>query len=219
MGYAEILEEQIHGDLNPKQRDVIKRIHSNAGELLAFINNLLDSSQLEMNKVTLRPQRFAVSDLINALMAAMETRAVSRGLTLTVNVDAELPEMIYNDFARVKQVLFNLVDNAIKFTLAGTIQVRLYWLPHDATRWAIEVIDTGIGISPELRERIFEPFWQVDGTVTRRNNNGVGLGLSIVEQLCRLMTCEIRCESELDHGTKFTILIPFISEPITEDLV
>ncbi|MCU0497887.1 MAG: ATP-binding protein [Anaerolineae bacterium] len=218
MGYAEILEEQIHGNLTPKQSDVIKRIHANAAELLAFINNLLDSSQLEMNKVSLRPERFAISDLINALMAAMETRAVSRGLTLTVSVDADLPETIYNDFGRVKQILFNLVDNAIKFTLTGTIQVRLYWLPHDATRWAIQVADTGIGISPELREQIFEPFWQVDGTVTRRNNNGVGLGLSIVDQLCRLMNCEIQCESEVERGTKFTILIPFISEPVTEDL-
>jgi signal transduction histidine kinase len=106
----------------------------------------------------------------------------------------------------VKQILMNLLDNAIKFTDQGTICISVYRA--NPTQWALQVVDRGVGISEEAQGRIFEPFWQVDGSVSRKANRGVGLGLSIVKQLTSLLQGELTVKSEVGQGSTFTVLLP-----------
>jgi signal transduction histidine kinase len=126
------------------------------------------------------------------------------------NLSPEMPETLNGDVERITRIIFNLADNAIKFTDEGGITVNIY--PKSDIHWSIAVIDSGIGMSPDHQEQIFEAFWQVDGSTTRKANRGVGLGLSIVKQLTTLMGGEITVESEIGKGSTFTVTLPFVQE-------
>jgi signal transduction histidine kinase len=135
----------------------------------------------------------------------MEMLAATKGLKLKADIGADMPALLIGDLARLQQILVNLVSNAIKFTESGKVQVNL--CRPDAARWIMQVSDTGIGIPLEAQARIFEPFVQVDGSITREQA-GSGLGLSIVKQLTHLMGGEITVKSEVGQGTIFTVILP-----------
>jgi signal transduction histidine kinase len=132
---------------------------------------------------------------------------------LTINIASEVPVILSGDEGRLQQILVNLVSNAIKFTQAGAVQVHIYC--PDAAHWAMQVTDTGPGIPGEAHEYIFEPFRQVDGSVTR-HYIGTGLGLSIVKQLTTLMAGRITLESQVGQGSTFTVLLPLL--PLQEKI-
>jgi len=139
----------------------------------------------------------------------MDIMAQKKGLMFSLQIDPNLPQEIYGDDRRIRQIIINLIGNAIKFTKEGS--VRLNVSRADENHWEIQVADTGIGIPKEAQSNIFEPFKQVSSSVTR-DNRGVGLGLSITKQLVDLMHGRIVIESEPGSGTKFIIILPITRE-------
>jgi PAS domain S-box-containing protein len=207
LGYADMLQEGVYGSLSKKQRSTLQRIVANTGHLLDIVGNLLDQAQIEAGTLTLNVVPFTPADLINSVQGVMDVLAQSKGLELTSHIDRDLPDTVFCDRQRLRQVLTNLVGNAVKFTDEGTVHMCAY--RSGTERWTLEVSDTGRGIPAEARSHIFEPFRQADDSITREHS-GTGLGLSIVKQLTELMDGEITLESELGRGSTFTITLPLV---------
>jgi PAS domain S-box-containing protein len=208
LGYADMLRETIYGPLTEKQSEVMDRIIANTGHLLNIVNNLLDQAQIEAGRMTLRLTSFALADLIEGVESVMTVLAHSKGLELTSCVEEDMPARLSGDWQRLRQVLLNLVDNAIKYTNDGTVSIRAYRL--DSVHWALEVSDTGVGIPIEAQAQIFDAFQRVDDSVTRERA-GAGLGLSIVKQLVTLMGGEIKLTSAEGEGSTFTVILPLVT--------
>lgn len=207
LGYAEMLKEAVYGPINEKQVRASDRIMMNSRRLLDIVSDLLDQAQMEAGKLTIHMRAFRPADLIENVHGVMDKIAADKGLTLTSELDPALPEYINGDTARLQQILVNLINNAIKFTDQGSVHMRL--LRPDKKRWAIEVLDTGMGIPEEELPTIFEAFRQVDSTATRKHG-GFGLGLTIVKQLADLMGGDLKVTSKLNVGSIFTITFPLI---------
>lgn len=205
LGYAEMLQEGVYGDITQEQNKVATTIIDSAGQLTNLVIELLDQAQLEANEVELTNTSFAPIELINYIQPKMSRLAESKGLKLTHHLAADLPNPLCGDLKRLGQILANLVGNAIKFTAKGQVEVMLYH--PDVAHWAMRVSDTGPGIPVEVRERIFEPFQQLDGSVTRQYS-GVGLGLSLVKHLTTLMGGQVLLESNVGRGCTFTVVLP-----------
>ncbi len=206
---VEMLQRGLYGNLTEQQNELLGTILVSARQLLFFINNLLDQAQLEAGKVTLDRVAFAPAELLTEIEISMLPLATRKGLKLTTEVDANLPQKLWGDPHRLNQIVSNLVVNAIKFTDQGMVKVRL--CRPDDTHWALQVSDTGPGIPAEAQGRIFEAFWQVDGSSTRKVARGVGLGLSIVKQLTALMDGQVTVQSENGSGSTFTVTLPMES--------
>jgi signal transduction histidine kinase len=207
LGYAEMFKEAVYGPMNEKQVNMADRIMKNTRRLLALINDLLDQAQMEAGKLTIHIAPLKPADLLDALHGVMDKAASDKRLRLTSEIDDDLPETLNGDAARLQQILVNLVNNAIKFTDQGEVCIR--FLRTDDAKWGIEVEDTGRGIPESEFPYIFETFRQVEGATTRVHG-GFGLGLAIVKQLVNLMSGDIKVESKLDMGTKFTIILPLV---------
>ena len=207
MAYLALLTE-----LNPKQREYIKKIQLAASSLLGIINDILDFSKIEAGKLEVELTPFAIDEVVSQLLDITAQKAADKGLLLTIDIEKGLPSHYIGDPLRIGQVLMNLVNNAIKFTSAGEIKVRCQTT--DASIQGKEQIpirfsvqDTGIGMTPEQKRRLFQPFTQGDGSTTR-NYGGTGLGLSISKQLIELMGGAIQMESEYGKGSTFSFEIP-----------
>jgi PAS domain S-box-containing protein len=214
LGFTEMLEVGVYGSLSQRQQQATAEIMGSTFYLISLVNELLDQAQLDAGKLKLNLNLFAPADLLESTMSKMKVLAQAKGLTLTTTIAPDMPASLCGDQARIQQILVNLVGNAIKFTPTGTVQVSLYQ-PNSA-HWAIQVSDTGPGIPFEAQADIFEPFSQVDGSMTRRHN-GTGLGLSIVKQLVILMDGQITLKSKVGEGSTFLIVFPlqFILEQST----
>ena len=211
-GFAEMLRAGIYGSLTDKQDDALQRVQKNTKKLLNIVNDLLDQARIEAGELSLHPAPFSPEVLAEDLQSTMGVLAEQKGLSLTVEVDEDTPRPVYGDKERLHQVLVNLTNNAIKFTDAGDIQVRIGSANGDyAHHWAMEVSDTGPGISEKDRELVFTPFRRVDDSMTREHT-GVGLGLSIVKQLVELMDGDIILESDVGRGSTFTVVLPLQQE-------
>jgi signal transduction histidine kinase len=180
---------------------------ANAEQLSSLISDLLDQSRIEAGGLVLRISSFAPVQLVADVVSTLGLQAEDKGLTLTCAVDDALPAELAGDPRRLRQILVNLVSNAIKFTEDGSVDVRVY--QPDDTHWAFGVSDTGPGIPERDQRYIFEPFRQVDGSPTRQHG-GVGLGLSLVQQLVTLMGGEITLESQEGQGSTFTVVLPLV---------
>jgi len=204
-GYAQLLIEGTYDKLTDKQQATLRRILLNTTQLRGMVNNLLDRAQIEQGKLNLRIAPFIPTDLIETVHSALNILAESKGLELTSEITPEVPAELTGDLLRLQQILFNLTGNALKFTESGSVRAKIF-LP-DATHWALQVADTGIGIPLEAQAQIFAPFWQVDSSATRQYR-GSGLGLSIIQQLTDLMNGVITLTSEPGKGSTFTITFP-----------
>jgi len=207
LGYAEMFRESIYGPMNEKQVNMADRIMKNTQRLLGLINDLLDQAQMEAGKLTIKIAPFHPAELLENLHGVMDKTASDKGLILTSEIEDSLPDTLNGDAARLQQILVNLVNNSVKFTDKGSVNVRLLHINKD--RWGIEVTDTGRGIPEAEIPHIFETFRQVEG-MTTRVHGGFGLGLSIVKQLVNLMNGDIKVRSKIDVGTTFTILLPLV---------
>ena len=207
LGYAEMFKEAVYGPMNDKQVNMAERIMKNTQRLLSLINDLLDQAQMEAGKLTIHIAPLKPAELLEALHGLMDKTASDKRLRLTSEIDDELPETLNGDAARLQQILVNLVNNAIKFTDQGEVRVKL--LRAYDTKWSIEVEDTGQGIPEIDLPYIFDTFRQVEGATTRVHG-GFGLGLAIVKQLVNLMSGDIKVESKINIGTKFTITLPLV---------
>jgi signal transduction histidine kinase len=205
MGYTELLQNGMFGSLSPEQKNVTAEVIDSTDYLTKLVNQLLDQAQNESAAIRLHVTAFELAALLHQVETQMSVLTRNKGLLFTTELADDLPPLLFGDRDRLQQILVNLVGNAIKFTDSGQIGVRLFRL--GATHWGIQVSDTGMGIPQEAQAYIFEPFRQVDGSLTRQYG-GTGLGLTIVQQLVQLMDGEIKLESENGRGTVFTILLP-----------
>lgn len=213
IGMAELLDRT---PLEPRQKYYVDTIRSSAEVLLTIINDILDLSKIEAGKLLLHPAVFDLRRLLEEVATLLAPRAFEKGLEVVVRIDPRAPSRVVGDAVRLRQVLTNLIGNAIKFTHAGhvLIQVQELEVNGDEAHLRFVVEDTGIGISPEAMERIFEKFEQADASTSRRYE-GTGLGLTISRQLVAMMGGQMHAESELDRGSRFyfDLRLPFREEP------
>ena len=207
LGMAELLQKS---SLPEDQREMVNTIYSSGDALLTLLNDLLDISKIEAGKLELELAPCSLADTVDTAVDVLAESAFSKGLDITVVIDPAIPREVQADAARLRQIVLNLVSNAIKFTHYGTIVIALHPVTttESSCTVCLEVRDTGIGISPDLKTRIFEAFTQADSS-TSRQYGGTGLGLTIIKQLCELMSGKIRISDNEPHGTVFSLELPF----------
>jgi len=205
MGLTEMLQEGVYGPLTPEQKDLTQRIINKAIILKQIFTELLDQSQIESGQLRLLAEEFSPQALVEVVYSNYLPLALQKGLAMRVKINANLPHTVIGDKVRIEQIVTNLVVNAIKYTDTGSIVIRAY--KANATHWGVDVKDTGIGVAEEHLSYIFEPFRQTDET-SHRKHGGVGLGLSIVQQLITAMNGTVEVKSKFGQGSVFTVNIP-----------
>ncbi len=223
IGYSELLRNGIYGALNEKQSDRLEKIHRNGAQLLDLISDILDLNKIEAGKLRLESEAFDVAQVIEQVVGDHQEDADAKGLKLETTILND-PLTLYGDQKRVRQMLENILDNAVKFTHQGAVRLEaraltvergkssqfplpaIGWLRDGA--WVLfSISDTGIGIAPENQARIFEEFAQVDGSHTREFG-GTGLGLAITKKLVTMHDGVIWVRSRLEEGSTFYIALP-----------
>jgi signal transduction histidine kinase/CheY-like chemotaxis protein len=205
MGMTELL---LQTPLNDEQRTYAEQVEQSGEHMLTIINDILDISQIETGRVELEVDEFDLYECVERACVPGGLEAQAKGVTLEIDVDPQAPRRVRGDGARVRQVLMNLVGNAVKFTAEGSVRVRVMARAEPTVSGVrFEVVDTGIGIEPAMLERMFEPFVQADGSTTRKYG-GNGLGLSIAKELVELMGGLIGAESDPGRGSTFWIELP-----------
>ncbi|MEO6054056.1 MAG: ATP-binding protein [Chthoniobacterales bacterium] len=207
LGFTTLLKDT---KLDTKQEDYLQTIENSAEALLEIINDILDLSKVEAGELKIVSAPFDIHRAVEEIVTILNPRALEKGISLEVEFQGSLPGYMITDRVRLMQILLNLLGNAIKFTFAGSVRlaigakkstddIALY-------SWEFEVTDTGIGIKPELKNRIFEPFYQEESS-SKRRFGGTGLGLSITKRLCEIMGGSITVESQAGRGSVFTATI------------
>ncbi|MGD9126905.1 MAG: ATP-binding protein, partial [Planctomycetia bacterium] len=207
IGYTELLLENAQevSALEPKTEiEYLQTVHRNADHLLAILNDILDLSKIEAEKTLLELEPCSVFDLARDCETLMKPQAQEKGIVLGIHFEGRIPETVITDPTRFRQVLFNLVGNAIKFTAQGTIDVYFKLLNADSKKPLLEcrVQDTGVGMSQEALDTVFKPFTQADSSITRKFG-GTGLGLTISKQIATLFGGDLSVESEIGKGSTF----------------
>jgi CheY-like chemotaxis protein len=194
--------------LTPEQLDYVRVIHDSGDALLTIINDVLDYSKIEANRLNLEKQPFDLHECVDASLDLLAAPAAAKGLNLARLIAPDVPDAVQGDAGRLRQILINLISNAVKFTEQGDVVVRLSGRVLDEQRYELHfaVEDTGIGIPPDRMDRLFQSFSQVDASTTRRYG-GTGLGLAISKKLCELMGGAIWVESEIGRGSTFHFTI------------
>lgn len=206
-GLADVIAAGVYGPVTDKQREACASIKRSAQSLLGLVDDVLNLARAEANRIESRPSAIDVGELVERVTASASWMVGTKRITLANDIQPELP-FVQSDPRWLAHVLVNLVANAVKFTPeGGTITVRAR---ESADREGItfEVIDTGIGIAREDRERIFEPFRQADGS-DEKGYGGVGLGLALVARLTDLLACKVELDSEPNKGSTFRIIVPY----------
>jgi signal transduction histidine kinase/CheY-like chemotaxis protein len=212
IGMSELLRESA----SPAQvEDYAHTIHDSANQLLSMINEILDFSKIEAGHLTLETTPTALKPLIDSVVLLLAPRAKMKGLALTVNVDPLVPEWVLVDAGRLRQILLNLIANAIKFTDRGEVSVKV---SSTVEQLLFEVMDTGCGLREQQQERLFEPFQQADESVARRFG-GTGLGLAICKRLSEAMQGRLGVKSQLGQGSTFWCELPLVeADPVSTSL-
>ena len=194
----------LQDDLGHKQRRYIQTVHRSAESLLGVINDILDFSKIEAGKLDIESIDFDLADVMDSLAGLLVMKAEEKGLELIFDQSPVVPTRLVGDPSRLSQVLLNLGNNAVKFTERGEIIVGVEMLDRDdvSVQLRFEVRDSGIGISPDVRQRLFQPFTQADSSTSRRYG-GTGLGLAICQRLVDLMGGKIEVDSEPEKGSRF----------------
>lgn len=207
IGMAELL---LDSDLHPAQSDMVRTIVAGADSLLAIINDILDFSRIESGRMRLDPEEFELRRVVEETVALLEPRAQAKRLDMTWRIHAEREIRLWGDVGRVRQILTNLIGNAVKFTDHGkvAIEVRPRNVGERRVGVRIDITDTGIGIPAEVQPKLFQAFVQADGSTTRRFG-GTGLGLAICRQLVELMNGRIGLESRPGQGSHFWVELEF----------
>ncbi|NMO19292.1 ATP-binding protein [Pyxidicoccus fallax] len=205
LGYTNMLLQGVSGELTPSQKRNLTRIDSNGRHLLEVINEILDITRIEAGRMPLHLSDFAIPELLQEVMAELDPIIARSKLAVSTELGARLPA-VHSDRQKVKQVVLNLLSNALKFTHEGSVTVRAEYVPATSTL-TIAVTDTGIGIDPAHQEKIFEDFQQVDSSPTRAYG-GTGLGLSICRRLATMLGGRVTLQSAPGQGSTFTLHFP-----------
>jgi PAS domain S-box-containing protein len=209
IGYTQLQLAGMVGDLSDEQQEFQERVLANSQHLLHLINEVLDLSKIEAGRIELANALFNLHYSLQEIMTQNNVLAAKKGLTLSLEIADTLPEMVIGDRGRIKQIIINLVSNAIKFTDAGSITLTA--ARHDKQTYSICVTDTGVGIAHDKLEVIFEEFRQLED----QERGGTGLGLPIARRLARMMGGDIAVSSEVGQGSQFTVYLPLNSIPST----
>ncbi|MBE7381776.1 MAG: PAS domain S-box protein [Leptolyngbya sp. SIO1E4] len=213
LGFSSLLEQQVYGELNDRQRLYVSQIHQSGEHLLALINEVLDLSKVEAGQMDLHVKSILVKALCKDVLTMITAQAEMKQLTIHCTIPSDLPPLIADEM-RVRQMLLNLLSNAIKFSKKGKA-VGLDVQQAD-NRLLISVWDEGIGIPKEKQSLLFQPFQQLDSALSRQYE-GTGLGLALTQRLARLHGGDITVKSEAGQGAKFTIHLPLDCRPGTQE--
>jgi signal transduction histidine kinase/ActR/RegA family two-component response regulator len=202
LGFANLLMDT---RLDGEQREFVENIRCSGDALLTIINDVLDYSKIEAGKLSVDNMEFNLRSVCNEVRSLLQPSAAAKGLALNLNFAPDMTQMLIGDPVRVRQILLNLVGNAIKFTTTGCVGIEATQV--DPERVRVSVIDTGIGVAPGQIDKLFERFTQGDASITRRYG-GTGLGLAISKKLITLMGGEISAQSEAGKGSVFWFTLP-----------
>jgi signal transduction histidine kinase/DNA-binding response OmpR family regulator len=204
----------LQSGLDAQQHNYIQKVHASAVSLLGIINDILDFSKIEAGKLDIESISFDLGDVMDNVVNGLSMKADEKGLELLLNLAPQLPMALVGDPSRLGQVLLNLGNNAIKFSDRGEVVLTVQMVEQDgvSARLCFEVRDTGIGISPEQQQRLFQPFTQADASTSRRYG-GTGLGLAISRHLVHLMGGELAVDSAPGHGSRFHFELRFGLQP------
>ncbi len=205
VGTAELLEREL---LNERQKRLVGTVRSSAGALLRIIDDVLDFSKIEAGHMELEEEPCSLGALIDGTVETLSVQAEKKGLAISASIEPGTPDALLTDVTRLRQILFNLIGNATKFTDVGSVTVRVRALEVDdrSAKLALSVVDTGIGMNEVQQARLFMPFSQGDSSTTRRYG-GTGLGLSIVRRLAELMGGDMSVDSAPGKGSTFTATV------------
>jgi signal transduction histidine kinase len=203
IGFSRYLSEEIFGDLNPKQKQYVNAIHDSGKHLLEIVNDYLDISKIDADRESLFIEKIVVEDICRSSLSIVEALAERGNIKLVFDVDSRT-DFCFADSTRLKQILVNLLSNAIKFTEEGMVTLKVE-LKDD--RLDFSIIDTGIGIAEEDKDKLFEPFQQLNNKINR-HKKGSGLGLVLSQKLARLHDGDLTMTSELGKGSCFTVHLP-----------
>lgn len=215
LGMTEALQEEVFGSVSDSQRQALQTIDSSGGHLLALINDILDVAKIESGQIELNLSATAIAPLCDASLNFIKQQAINKKIELQLDLSPTLPDLLLDE-RRMRQVLINLLNNAVKFTPEGgriCLKVEALFAedappetaPITGVRWSVE--DTGIGIAPENLPKLFQPFIQIDSALNRQFE-GTGLGLSLVKRLVELHGGEVGVSSQLGIGSCFTVMLP-----------
>jgi PAS domain S-box-containing protein len=213
LGMTEGLQEEVFGDINEKQRKALHTVENSATHLLSLINDILDVAKIESGKINLEYGSVAVEQLCSSSMAFVKRQALKKGIRLSTQISPHLPRLQIDEI-RIRQVLLNLLTNAVKFTReGGTVTLSVSMIPpaQNSGQSALirfAIADTGIGIAPENIAKLFKPFVQIDSALNRKYT-GTGLGLALVKQIVELHGGQVGLTSELGVGSCFMIDLPY----------
>ncbi len=209
IGFSDMLLNQFYGPLNDQQQDGLERVLRNGKHLLALINDVLDISKIEASRMPVRIEACVPREILMQVLSAVEPLARKKGHHLVHDL-AESPVIVKSDPTKVRQIVLNLLTNAINFTESGEVRLMSH---KTEDHWIITVSDTGIGIAPEDLNRVFDEFYQVDSSSTRKVG-GTGLGLPICLRMAGLLGGELTVSSKSGEGSCFTVKLPLESKPL-----
>jgi len=222
---SRILSDNDEGNLDNDQIESAKVIHNSGKELLSLINDILDLSKIEAGKMEICVESLRLTDITNELLGQFNPIANEKSIGFSIDIDPKIPDNIVLDIQKTQQILKNLLSNAVKFTDSGYVKLHAYVTDHSdiigaqagTSVLALAVRDSGIGISKEKQESIFESFQQADGS-TNRKYGGTGLGLTISRKLTDLLDGELAIDSEEGQGSTFTLFLPLVEGAVSNDV-
>jgi signal transduction histidine kinase len=212
LGYSELLQDGIMGEMDPRQQEMVERICQVSGHLAQLVNDVLDLAKLDAGRMEFHPEPVALGDLLDEAVLAIEPQAGAKSLELRLEIDGMREAVLDVDPPRVRQVLVNLLSNAVKFTDRGAVSVTAG--AEDGRSW-IAVADTGPGIPPGSEEAVFEEFLQIAAGNKAKREPGSGLGLAISRRLARAMGGDLTARNGESGGAVFTLYLP--QEPTAGD--
>lgn len=213
-GVIGMTELVLETELNPQQREYVNMIKASADSLLVLINDILDSSKIDAGKIDLESLNFDLFGVLDEVIKPLGLQAEKKGVELILDIQPDICQFVIGDAGRLKQILLNILGNAIKFTTKGEITVQVRYTQYERRQADLyfNIIDTGIGIAEDKIRSIFDLFSQADNSITRKYG-GTGLGLSISSRLVELMGGTLSVESKVGIGSKFSFTLPFQSAP------
>jgi signal transduction histidine kinase/CheY-like chemotaxis protein len=214
-GVVAMADALARSDLGPREREMVDIVRSSSDTLERLLSDILDTAKIESGQLTIEPAPFHLADVVRETAALWRPKAEEKGVALVIEIAATAERRVYGDAVRIRQILTNLVSNALKFTAEGEVRLSVEDAADDSVRFT--VTDTGVGFEPDQKARIFGRFHQADGSITRRFG-GTGLGLTISRELAELMGGELDCESEPDVGSRFWFETPLpLAEAVQVD--
>ena len=204
-GVVAMADALARSELGPREREMVDIVRASSDTLERLLSDILDTAKIESGQITIEPAPFHLADVVRETAALWRPMAEEKGVALTIGIRPEAERLVHGDVVRVRQILTNLVSNALKFTAAGEVRLNIEDGADDRVRFT--VTDTGVGFEPDQRDRIFGRFHQADGSITRRFG-GTGLGLTISRDLADLMGGSLDCVSQPGVGSRFWFEIP-----------